>query len=82
MSALLEKHLLVDENGVVVFVFDKETSISVDDKGEITFVTDKDVLDFSSLMAEMGLPEVQEAAEALVQALLEQRESGQMQDFA
>lgn len=82
MSELLDQHLLVDEDGVVIFVFDKENSISVAENGDVTFITEKDVLDFSSLMSEMGLPEVQEAAEALVNALLERREAGEMQQFA
>lgn len=75
---LLSKHLLEDDEGTVIFLFDLEEVVVINEDGSVTLNTDKDVIHFSALMQEMGLPAVEEAAVALVNALVERRNSGDL----
>ena len=75
---LLSKHLLEDDEGTVIFLFDLEEVVVINEDGSVTLNTEKDVIHFSALMQEMELPAVEEAAVALVNALVERRNSGDL----
>lgn len=81
MDEILSKHVLASGD-TVIFLFEPETALKILGEDEFVLDTTKDVLDFKTLMEDMGLSLTVPSANALAKVLLEQRLLGQMQEFA
>ena len=80
--SLLEKHIMEGSDGSLIFVFDMEKAFEVDSEGRFSLKNDAEVLDFGALMVDMNIELCEEGALALVEALLEKRAAGELEDFA
>ena len=79
---LIEKHVLIDNKGGAIFIFDPESVLTENENGSVSLKTESLVIDFLALLDEMGLPHEEEAAIALITVLLEKREAGEMTQYA